>query len=215
MPISSSPVASTRSSKPVGFQPNLAESHTGAHRQPFYSNDSATTSAFLFYIYILEASTYDIANILSKQLEDMQRTGVLSPTNMYTNTMTVHPLTDPHHTTYLDDEHITYATNLTSKHLQDVPHAYIITTPTFSPTTYGLALLANIQHRWTYNIPNNYIQAWLLEALRKALLDPSPTITRKNLNKPIPAKDTCTIHCHDFKGQTTNTAYDLFRGATI
>jgi len=82
-----------------------------------YSNDSATTSVFIFYIYIPEASADDISTILTKQLEEMQRNGVLSPTDNYTNSMTVHPLTDTHHTTYLDDEHITQATNMTSEHL--------------------------------------------------------------------------------------------------
>jgi len=152
---------------------------------------------------------------MSKQVEEMQRNGVLSPTDIYTNTMTVCPLTDPHHTTYLDDEHITHATNPTSKHLQDVPYAYIITTPTFSPTTYGLTLLERRQQRWTYNIRENYIPAWLPETLRKALLAQSPTITRKNVNEPNSADDTCTINCHDFQGLTENTAYNLFKAAAI
>jgi hypothetical protein len=69
-------------------------------------DDSATTSAFLFYIYILEATADDISTILSKQLEEMQKNGALSPTDSYTNSMTVHPLTDTHQTTYLDNEHI-------------------------------------------------------------------------------------------------------------
>ena len=108
-----------------------------------YSNDSATPSAFLFYIYIPKASADDIATIFSKHLEEMQRNGVLSQTDNYTNSMTVHSLTNTHQTSYLDDEHITQATNMTSEHLQGVPHAYIITTPTFSPTTHGLTLLAS------------------------------------------------------------------------
>jgi len=69
-------------------------------------DDSATTSAFLFYIYILEATADDISTILSKQLEEMLKNGALSPTDNYTNSMTVHPLTDTHQTTYLDNEHI-------------------------------------------------------------------------------------------------------------
>ena len=145
----------------------------------------------------------------------MQRNCVLSPIDIYTNTMTVHLLKDTHHTFYLDDEHINHATNLTSEHLQDVPHAYIITKPTFSPTTYRLTLLASRQHRWIYNIPEKYIQAWLPKTLRKALLAQSPTISRKNVNKPNTAKYTCTIHCHDFQGLTPNTAYNLFRASTI
>ena len=192
--------------------PELIDNH---YRKGVYSNDSATTSAFLFYIYIPEASTYDIANILTKQHGEMQKNGVLSPTDIYTNTMTVHPLTDTHHTTYLDDEHITHATNLTPEHMQDVPHAYIITTPAFSPTTYGLTLMASKQHRWTYNIPEDYIQAWLPETLRKALLAQSPTITRKNINKPNTAKDTCTIPCYDVQGLTANTVYNLYKAACI
>jgi len=129
--------------------------------------------------------------------------------------MTVHPLTDPHHTTYLDDEHITHATNLMSEHMQDVPHVYTIRTLTLSPTTYGLTVLASRQHRWTYTISKNYIPAWPPETLRKALLAQSPTITRKNVNKSNSAKDTCTIYGHDFQGLTANTAYNLFREATI
>jgi len=50
---------------------------------------------------------------------------------------------------------------MTSEHLLDVSHAYIVTAPTFSPTTYGLTLLASRQLRWTYNIPENYIPTWL------------------------------------------------------
>ncbi len=36
-----------------------------------YSKDSATASAFLFYIYIPEATADDFANILSMQLYEM------------------------------------------------------------------------------------------------------------------------------------------------
>jgi hypothetical protein len=86
---------------------------------------------------------------------------------------------------------------MTSEHLQVVPHAYNVTTPTFSPTTYGLTLMASRQLRWTYNIPEDYIPAWLPETMRKALLAQSLTITHKNVNKLKTAKDTCTIHCHD------------------
>jgi len=87
----------------------------------------------------------------------MQRNGVLSPTDNYTNSMTVHPLMDTHQTTYIDDEHITQATNMTFEHLKDIPHAYIITTPKFSLATYGLTLLASKQVRWTCNIPEDCI----------------------------------------------------------
>jgi len=77
----------------------------------------------------------------------MQKNVALSPTDNYTNSMTAHPRADTHHTTYLDYEHISQATNKTSEHLEGVPHAYIVTAPTFSPTTYGLTLLASIPLR--------------------------------------------------------------------
>ena len=44
----------------------------------------------------------------------MQKIVALSSTDNYTNSMTVHPLTNTHQTTYLGDEHITQATNMTS-----------------------------------------------------------------------------------------------------
>jgi hypothetical protein len=104
---------------------------------------------------------------------------------------------------------------LTSEYLKDVPHAYIITAPTFHPTTYGLTLLASRQLSWTYNIPDNYIPTHLPETLRKALLAQIPTITRKNANKTNTIKDTCYVHNHDFQGVTPYAAYTLFRAATI
>jgi len=180
-----------------------------------YSNDSATTSAFLIYIYIPEATPEDISNILYQQLEEMKQQNILSPTDTYINSVTAHPLTDTHHTTHPDDDLISTTTNLTSEHLVDVPHAYIITAPTYHPTTYGLTLLASRQHRWTYNIPNKYIPTYLPETLRKALLAQIPTITRKNVNKPNLAKDRCYIHCHDFQSLTPSSAYNLFRAAAI
>ncbi len=51
--------------------------------------------------------------------------------------------------------------------------------------------------------------------MRKALLAQIPTVTRKNVNKIHTAKDTCTIHSHDFQRLTTHAAYNLFRAATI
>ena len=180
-----------------------------------YSNDTATTSAFLIYIYVPEATPEDISNILYQQLKEMQQQNILSPTDTYVNSITAHPLTDTHHTTHLDDDPISTATNLTSVHLKDVPHAYIITAPTYHPTTYGLILLASRQHRWSYNIPNKYIPTYLPETLRKALLAQIPTITRKHVNKPSIAKDRCYIHCHDFQNLTPTSAYNLFRAAAI
>jgi hypothetical protein len=70
-----------------------------------YSTDSATSSAFLIYIYILEATADDIVNILPTQLDEMERNGALSSVDNHTSSMPVHPLIDTHQTTYLDDEH--------------------------------------------------------------------------------------------------------------
>ena len=75
--------------------------------------------------------------------------------------------------------------------------------------------MASRQLRWTYNIPENYITTWLPHTLRKALLAQTPTLTRKNVNKLNTAKDTCTIHSHDFQGLTTHSAYNPFRAAAI
>ena len=74
---------------------------------------------------------------------------------------------------------------------------------------------ADIYVRWTYDIPDNYIPARLPKTLRKALLDQTPTITRKNVNKLNTVKDTCTIHCHDFQGMTAHSTYNLLRAVTI
>ena len=64
-----------------------------------YSTNSAVTSAFLVYIHIPEATVDDIANILSMQLDNMQKTGVISSADNHTNSMTVHPIMDTHLTT--------------------------------------------------------------------------------------------------------------------
>ena len=145
----------------------------------------------------------------------MQRNGVLGPTNKYTCSMMVHPLKDTHQTTYLDDEHIIQATTMTSPRLEGVPHACIVTTPTFSSATYGLTLLASRQLRWTCNLPEECIHTRLPETLRKSLLAQAPTGIRKNVDKPNNAKDTCTIHNHVFQGLTSPSAFNLFRATTI
>ena len=61
-----------------------------------YSTDSSTTIAFMYYIYIPEATTDDIANIIYVQLNEMQRAGALNTENDHTCTMTVHPILDTH-----------------------------------------------------------------------------------------------------------------------
>ncbi len=104
------------------------------------------------------------------QLKEMQKEGILNPADSLTSTMKVHPLTDTHHITYLDDERISHTMAMLSPHLEGIPHANIITTPTFSQDTHGLTLLASKQLRWTFNIPNECIDAKLPEDLRKSLL---------------------------------------------
>jgi hypothetical protein len=100
-----------------------------------YSADSATTSAFLIHIYIPEATPEDIITIISRQLKEMQRRGILNPADNLSSNMTAHPLTGTLHTTHIDDERISHTTTMISPHLEGTPHAYIITTPTFSQTT--------------------------------------------------------------------------------
>ena len=128
----------------------------------------------------------------------MQRNGALNSADNHTSSMTVHYLTDAHQTIYLDDEHITQTTTMTPSSLEGDPHAYIVTTPTISTATYGLTLLANTQLRWTNNLPEACIHTRLPENLRKPLLAQVPTITRKIVDKPNNAKDTCSIHNQDF-----------------
>ena len=88
-----------------------------------YSTDSATTSAFPVYIYILDATADDIANILSTELDEIRKNGALNSAENYTSSMTVHSFADTHQTAYLDDERITQTTTMTSPHLEGVPHA--------------------------------------------------------------------------------------------
>ena len=126
-----------------------------------YSTDSATTSEFLINIYIPEATPNDIFSIITMQLNEMQKMGILNPADNSTDIMTVHLLVDKHHTTYLDDGKISHTTSMLSPHREGTPHAYIVTTPTFSHATYGLTLQASRQLRWTTNIPDNYIRRYM------------------------------------------------------
>ena len=107
-------------------------------------------------------------------------------------------MTDTLYTTHLDDERISHTTAVISSHLESTPHAYIITTPTFSHATYGLTLLVGIQLRWITTLPTECIDDKLPEDLRKTLLAQVPTVTRKNVDKSIAANDTYTIHSEEF-----------------
>jgi hypothetical protein len=104
---------------------------------------------------------------------------------------------------------------MTSPHLEGIPHAYIVTTPTLSSAKYGLTLLASRQIRWTTNLPEKYTHTRLPESLRKSLLAQVPTIVRKNVDEPNNSKDTCTLHSHEFQGLSAPAAFNLFRVAAI
>jgi len=145
----------------------------------------------------------------------MHKAGALNSGDIHISSMTVKPLTATHLTTYVDDEHIIQTTTMTSPHLEGVPYAYIVTTPTFSSATYGLTLLESRQLRWTNKLPAECIPTQLLESLRKPLLAQVPSITRKNVDKPNNAMDNCTIHSHDFQGPTATSVFNLFRASSI
>jgi hypothetical protein len=75
------------------------------------STDSATTSAFLVYIYISESTSDDIDNIILMQLNDMQKACVLNLADDSIGPMTDHHLIgiQPHHiprrrTTHSNDD---------------------------------------------------------------------------------------------------------------
>jgi hypothetical protein len=104
---------------------------------------------------------------------------------------------------------------MTSKHLEGTPHAHFITLPTFSPVTYGLALLASRQLRWTTTLPKTSILTWIPDSLRQPLLNQTPTITRGNVDRLTSAKDTCTIHSTDFQDISVVLAFRLFRATAI
>jgi hypothetical protein len=180
-----------------------------------HSNYSATARAFLIYVYIPDPSGDDIVDIITAQLDEMQKLGIQTSSDNLNTTMTVDPVTDTHMTTYANDETMTQETNMTSPYLEGVPHVHIVTLPTFSIAADGLTLLASKQVRWTSTLPPTCIPELFQDNLKKPLLNQTPTITRKNVDKPIPANDTCTIHNHDFQDQTVLSAYHLFRAATI
>ena len=104
---------------------------------------------------------------------------------------------------------------MTPSYLEGVPHAYIVTPPTFSMATYGLTLLASKHLRLTFNLQEACIHTRIPVNLRKPLLAQVPTITHKSVDKPNNAKDTCTIHRHDFQGLTAPPTFNLFRATTI
>jgi len=125
---------------------------TGVH-----STDSATTSAFIIHLYILESRPNDITNIIAAQLEDMHKQGMQTSHAQLQNMMTVDSVSNTFHTTFLEDEPIASGTYVTSTHLEGTPHAHVVTLSKFSPASYGLTLLASRRLRWTTTIPHTSI----------------------------------------------------------
>jgi hypothetical protein len=91
--------------------------------------------------------------------------------------MTIDRVTYTKLATYIDDNHITPDTIMALLHMESVPHANVIT------------LLASNQIRWTHNIMAKIIPTWVLDSLKKILLNQIPTIKRFNVNKLASEKD--------------------------
>jgi len=125
---------------------------TGVH-----STDSATTSAFTIHLYIPKSASHDITNIVAAQREDMHKQGIHNSPAQLQTTMIVDSMTNTYDTTFIDEEPIASGTFLTSKHLEEIPHAHVITMSTFSPATYGLTLLASRQLRLSTTLPQTSI----------------------------------------------------------
>ena len=173
------------------------------------------TSAFITHLYILESTPNDIINIIAAQLEDMRKQGIHTFPDQLLNMMTVDTMKNTFDTTFLDDEEIASGTCVTSSHMEGTPHAHVVTLPTFSTAAYGLTLPASRQLRWTTNIPHTSIPPWIPDSLRQPLLNQTPTITKANVDRLLLAKDTCTIHCKEFRGLSAIVAFRLFRAAAI
>jgi hypothetical protein len=89
----------------------------------------------LIKLYISDYATNEIVNIRMSQLDEIQKLGAQNSSDNLNNTMTVDPITDTHLATFLGDENLTQETNMTSPHLEGVPHTHIVTLPTLSPHT--------------------------------------------------------------------------------
>jgi hypothetical protein len=129
--------------------------------------------------------------------------------------ITVDNMNNAFENTFLDDEQIASGTYVTSPQLEGTPHAHVVTLPTFSLAAYGLTLLASRQLRWTTNIPQTSIPSWIPNNLRQPLLNQSPTVTRANVDRLLPAKGTCTIYIKEFRGLIATVAFRIFRAAAI
>ena len=73
----------------------------------------------------------------------MQKAGVHTSSANINTTMTVDTTADTRASTFLDDEPIASDTYIASSYLVNIPHAHVITLPTYSLATYYLTLLAS------------------------------------------------------------------------
>jgi len=156
---------------------------TGVH-----STDSATTGTFTVNIYLLDSTLEDITNLLASQLDDMQKEGIHTSSKHLHIIVTVDATTNIMDTTFIGDEPIASGTYVTHPHPEGTSYVYIVTLPTFSPTTYGLTLLASRQMRWTSTLPKSSIPTRIPDNLKKPLLQQIPTITRAHADRIVPPK---------------------------
>jgi len=145
----------------------------------------------------------------------MQAEGLPTNSTDLAGSMTVEPVLPPHQYVHKDDEPVLSDTDLLPKELQGVPAPYIVKLPTFSPSTYGLILLASRQTKWSASLSPDIIPADLPEDLRQALLLQIPTVTRTNADITQKAKDTCIIASNTFKDRTPIWCLNYFRAAAI
>ena len=145
------------------------------------------------------------------QLTKMQTQGHTTDPSSLLNIATIQSLTCPPYRTGLDDETIHTNTLLIDP---NIPYLHIITLPTHSQTTYGLTLLVSIQVRWSASIPHDMIPPILKDTRKKLLLQP-PMITRRHVDTPRPARDSCTIYIPAFHVKSSTDCYRFFRTTTL
>ena len=146
----------------------------------------------------------------------MRKQGIHTSPNQLHHMMTVDNVNNTFDTIFLDDEQIATGTYVTSPHLEGTPHAHdVARLPTLSPAPYGLTLLASRRLRWTTNISQTNIPSWIPDNLRQPLLNQTPTVTRANVDRLLPAKDTCKIYKKEFRGLNAIVAFRLFRAVAI
>jgi hypothetical protein len=108
-----------------------------------HSTDSLTNCALMVHLYLQDAMTEEIVNLLGAKLDAMQAARAPSSLADIYTVMTVDAVTDTRISIYLDDDLVASGTYALSPHLETTPHAHIVILPTFSATTYGLTVLAS------------------------------------------------------------------------